>query len=291
MLIVDDWLEDFVELRMTSFELRERFIEVGVPIVRVEDFASRLAGVRTFLAVKKAEANSSVDKFSYANAAGETITSSVELSLPAMLLKAEGREEALLWQDLPIPLPGLRSETVVTLSTDLAEGMSAADALGLHYFIYHTDDSVEMSYLELGRMLSLQNGLPYLAPEPVVLGEEITLSAQQLAEVKRLMKENSADMLLLLRADKPLVPVWMAKRLYLSEHGWHDFSDAATLYVNQELGTSLKVFNADTAYLTDLSGFLVYYGGGRNEVDLRGLNRIRQLWEQSARTVGTIIEV
>lgn len=166
------------------------------------------------------------------------------------------------------------------------EGFTNLAHLGPQHYVLVTEDGIDMSYRSLGRLLSVQNGCPYLAPEPYVTGRDLRLSEEQKMALKRLAGEEEIGCFLLIEADMPEVPQWMKRRLNLADLAFSDFADGVLVYVNAEFGSDIFIKSRSVRAKNFADNVFIYCCQTKSDINILALKRIRQIWEQHVKTSG-----
>lgn len=173
--------------------------------------------------------------------------------------------------DLHIPVKEIISE-------EENEARSAHMAAG--NYILLTENEENYSYEALGSLLSLQNGCSFLSFRPICTGENVKLDEEQKKYMREWAEKEAAADLLLLETDHVELPEWLKRRLHLAGYEVSVFPEAVALYVNVETGSEIYVKKLSDRAFSYLNVYYVYYSKKKNDINERGLRRIRQIWEQ-----------
>lgn len=166
------------------------------------------------------------------------------------------------------------------------EGFSNVAHLGPQQYVLKTENDITLSYAELGRLLSLQSGFPYLEMNPVTTGPDIPLSDPCLKILKNVLYNTDAVCALLIKARTPNVPEWLARRLSMAGICFITFAEAVCHYVNAEIGSDIYMKNGKDDRVDMPADCYLYCCAQKSDINDKGLRRIRQIWEQHVPTCG-----
>ncbi len=286
MYLLREWLEDFVELRISPEVLAEYLADIGLSVEQMENPARGLEGYRVFHVKRLSQTNSEQAQYTYENSRGELLLAKSALLIPSIVIQDKGNDEIVATETLEDLLSPYFLQEANQLREAIPDGLSLADALGLNQYVYRIDETNDLSYEEIGRLLSVQHGLPYFSPEPFVRGRDLELSEAVEQAVSALLKYAGIELLLLIEAGMPEVPEWLARRLQLTQIDYQSFPEAVARYVERELGANIISYKVPAESFGNLQRFHVYCTGVKSEATLRALMRVRQLWEQTTKTRG-----
>ena len=277
MIILRDFLEDFLVLKCKDIELRELLERLGVKVQKTSVLKDLFSGY-TVHKINEVHDNYILDEH------GNKLNSS-ELHFklaPADIVIANDKAEIVSFTELNSIFPlfkPLNGKDI--LSRDLSSGLPISEVINLNYSYFESDNVEELfsSYFELARALHLKYNIPFLDKSSFILHSENLIFSEYCDKLQiKISKEVEIPKYLKLRLQVHGIEI-QDLATAIKDYLWLEYGKCLSLSKDMFNGSIIYTYKivADNLNSKNFTSDSVISESKLNELILM---RILELWQQ-----------